>query len=726
MKFLRALTIFGLLTGLVCAQIVNGKGTREDDSRITAISGADLTFQDALGTQSNSWEILIAGAPATMSIVVQGCMRGNTCTTLTTNTSTTSSTITTSGLYNYYKFTPTWSGGTNPTVTVNRTGTAAKNFGPGGGTVAGIAFPSTGTVAPTPAGANSCPGNPSGWVQNAAGIYETQFGVDPTQTSTSDSTFPGGLAFCRSVVFNAGAGPNPTGSGNATAFSASGVLSSTPNRHFLTQYYFANSASDATTHTTGNMGIQYGDFEINGTPTLNTTFVSTLRYRLDDNKTGGSKPRVWSVYQGETNKTALYDITNCIASGIDGFTTPCYSVFYGEQGATLPSDEDETGAVYDTFSGGTKDLGHHALNATGNVFHALVQSSTNNRFANTNGFVSDDMGTASGYYNFLSKGVAANGTASGYSALVGPITFGVQQHTAAGVQVDVENGSFTQSQTYAGTSAIENAQYTLTINPGSAMGGASDVLFLSQTSSPTQTVTGRIRGLRINDSPGGTAALTRVEALNASATGTNTATATNIAVFADAEMLNTSGTTGTNQGLRIQSGQAAAGGTITQDDAILILAPSTTGSNTHHAAIEIQQNQSVNTASNNPDGWAILLDGTADKSKFGLLFSNSICQANGSAANPSLVACGGAPTGQISCATNASAGTCVVSTTAVTANSSILLQQAVESTILTGTCNATALTEQPVVTAKSAGTSFTISLGTFATNKVCFNYWIYN
>jgi len=105
------------------------------------------------------------------------------------------------------------------------------------------------------------------------------------------------------------------------------------------------------------------------------------------------------------------------------------------------------------------------------------------------------------------------------------------------------------------------------------------------------------------------------------------------------------------------------------------------------------------------------------------------CAAAGSAANPSLVACSAAPAGFFSCATNASTGTCVVSTTAVTANSVIQIQpDSTLGTALSVTCNTTAdsALTAPRVSARSAGTSFTITLGTFSTNPVCFSYIVIN
>lgn len=115
--------------------------------------------------------------------------------------------------------------------------------------------------------------------------------------------------------------------------------------------------------------------------------------------------------------------------------------------------------------------------------------------------------------------------------------------------------------------------------------------------------------------------------------------------------------------------------------------------------------------------------------KPGKYATGTTCAATGTAANPSVAACGSSAAGMFSCATNASTGTCQVNTTAVTANSSIsITQNAADGTPLSVTCNtgnvlsATA----PVLASKSAGASFTINLGTVTANPACFEYIIVN
>jgi hypothetical protein len=107
------------------------------------------------------------------------------------------------------------------------------------------------------------------------------------------------------------------------------------------------------------------------------------------------------------------------------------------------------------------------------------------------------------------------------------------------------------------------------------------------------------------------------------------------------------------------------------------------------------------------------------------------CAANGTSANPSVVSCSAASAGMFSCAVAASTGTCQVNTTAVTANSEILITQDQAdggASQLNVTCNTTNVlsTTKPLLVSKSAGASFTINLGTVSVNPACFEFQIIN
>lgn len=118
---------------------------------------------------------------------------------------------------------------------------------------------------------------------------------------------------------------------------------------------------------------------------------------------------------------------------------------------------------------------------------------------------------------------------------------------------------------------------------------------------------------------------------------------------------------------------------------------------------------------------------TAQLSVGGLKTTNN-CSAAGTAASPSVVSCSAAPMGAFSCATNASGATCQVNTTAVTTNSDIqITPTASAGTRLSVTCNTTADTPTgPRIASISNGASFTINLGTVATNPTCYFYTIIN
>ena len=106
------------------------------------------------------------------------------------------------------------------------------------------------------------------------------------------------------------------------------------------------------------------------------------------------------------------------------------------------------------------------------------------------------------------------------------------------------------------------------------------------------------------------------------------------------------------------------------------------------------------------------------------------CAAVGSAASPSIATCGAAASGFFSCATNASGATCSVSTSAVDANSVILVQEAdtaAAGTALGVTCNtSTNVLPASRLLASWTNGSFTVNVGTITTNPACFSYLVFN
>ena len=105
---------------------------------------------------------------------------------------------------------------------------------------------------------------------------------------------------------------------------------------------------------------------------------------------------------------------------------------------------------------------------------------------------------------------------------------------------------------------------------------------------------------------------------------------------------------------------------------------------------------------------------------FDTLSSASNCS---SSASPAV--CASAPSGSVVVA--ASTTTVVVDTTVVTANSQIFVQEDSSlGTKLGVTCNTTPATAPPTISARSAGTSFTITTTSPTTNPRCFSYQVVN
>lgn len=120
---MKSLLTFLLLTAAAFGQV----GNAITDTVTISISASVATFTGGRYV-SNRFEYVISGGPGSMSIVLQGCMRGGTCTTLNTSTLTTSNTVSWVDTYDSYTVTPTFTGGTNVQVIINRLGTTARNF----------------------------------------------------------------------------------------------------------------------------------------------------------------------------------------------------------------------------------------------------------------------------------------------------------------------------------------------------------------------------------------------------------------------------------------------------------------------------------------------------------------------------------------------------------------------------------------------------------------------
>jgi|SRR5579864_2933791 len=119
-----------LLCALTFAQRATGNA-------VISSSGAQVSFPNSVGGMTVSVEELIAGAPATVSIVISGCKNGATCDVLDTYTTVANAirNPAPAKAYDYFLVSASWTGGTSVSVTLNYTSTIARNYNgsaPGG------------------------------------------------------------------------------------------------------------------------------------------------------------------------------------------------------------------------------------------------------------------------------------------------------------------------------------------------------------------------------------------------------------------------------------------------------------------------------------------------------------------------------------------------------------------------------------------------------------------
>lgn len=118
------LTLAGLLVFVALCMVPSGAVTPGPSSQTVTTSGTPMYFGNALNSPGGvhaTFEEIISGTPATVSIVIQGCMRGGTCDSLDTYTTVANSNRapTIAQVYDYFVVTPSWTGGTSPSVKVN-------------------------------------------------------------------------------------------------------------------------------------------------------------------------------------------------------------------------------------------------------------------------------------------------------------------------------------------------------------------------------------------------------------------------------------------------------------------------------------------------------------------------------------------------------------------------------------------------------------------------------
>jgi hypothetical protein len=141
----RIVALVGILSLMLCSLVLaqdiqpttQGPNKETAASAVISISGTPVFFADRGGTVSQDFEIVVNGSPSALTVNVYGCgLFVCTALPLGTSTGTGSQHIPVSGPYARYEVVPTFSGGTSPTVQINRYATTARS---GGTTLTGTA-----------------------------------------------------------------------------------------------------------------------------------------------------------------------------------------------------------------------------------------------------------------------------------------------------------------------------------------------------------------------------------------------------------------------------------------------------------------------------------------------------------------------------------------------------------------------------------------------------------
>lgn len=109
-------------------------------------SGMAITVPNQVGSTVLVAHEVVQGSPSTTTVVVQGCTAANSCVQIDSYTffgnGYTSRTLTTTTSYDHYSIIPTWTGGTQPSVTI---GTTITKSASSGGAVSSV-FGRTGVI----------------------------------------------------------------------------------------------------------------------------------------------------------------------------------------------------------------------------------------------------------------------------------------------------------------------------------------------------------------------------------------------------------------------------------------------------------------------------------------------------------------------------------------------------------------------------------------------------
>lgn len=254
-KFVRILALW--LVPWILLPPATAHAQLQSSSGSISVSGGTLSITNLYGAFNATFEEIPNGAPATVSITVQGCMRGQTCDSAAdTNTATTASIrgVVFAKLYTSFLVTATWTGGTNVTITINPASSTARNSSGGGGGVtsifsrAGVVVAANGdyTVAQVTGAApiasptfTGIPAAPTAAVDTSTTQLATTAYVVGQGYARNSITVAGHPLTANVVVVPSDISPSICGlvSANQASLSGSNTLSATANRATVWGYF---------------------------------------------------------------------------------------------------------------------------------------------------------------------------------------------------------------------------------------------------------------------------------------------------------------------------------------------------------------------------------------------------------------------------------------------------------------------------------------------------------
>lgn len=341
-------------------------------------SGNTSIIPNFFGGMNTSFEETITGAPATVSITIQGCAPGGTCDaamdTYTTVANAIRAVTPTTKVYSYFKVTATWTGGTNPTVLVTPMLTTARG---GGGGASGTITSSAGAANAYYAGAGTTISPDTNIVDNGSGTMTFGAGVQLTAAGITSATTNGGFTIGGNgtglVVFPNGTATNPawnhtqnatntgwfSGGANAECFSNVGTAKSC----------FNNSGNEVGSgacyiFSQSNSATGTGSAQLCATGTVTTQYMTTSTPVVDLGKC------VVNALAISNTQTTVCSFTLPNASTTE--TVDCYlkqivststTLALGYQFAQAPTNPSFTGQIWTTNTNTMTD----STNTTGST-----------------------------------------------------------------------------------------------------------------------------------------------------------------------------------------------------------------------------------------------------------------------------------------------------------------------------------------------------------------------